>query len=311
MWRFVVKRILTLLPVLLGVAFIVFSLLYITPGDPARIVLGEQVSEEAIKEFRRAEGLDDPFFVQFGRYIYKAVTKGDIGVSYVTKRPVMADILAAFPPTVLLSALAVLVAIIIGIPCGIVSAVKQYSIFDSVVMIFAMIGISMPIFWSGLLLILFFSVNLGWFPSSGFDSFSAMVLPSVALAAQSVAIITRMTRSSMLDVVRQDYIRTARAKGQKESVIIWSHALKNALIPIVTIVGLQFGNLLGGALITESIFSIPGIGRLMVDAIKMRDYPVVQGGVLFIAVAFCIVNLLVDILYSYIDPRIKSQYRPS
>jgi peptide/nickel transport system permease protein len=311
MWRFIVKRVLTLLPVLLGVAFIVFTLLYMTPGDPARIVLGEQVSEEAIKEFRRAEGLDDPFLMQFGRYIYKAVVKGDIGVSYVTKRPVMTDILAAFPPTVLLSALAIAVAVIIGIPCGILSAVKQYSLFDSVVMVFAMIGISMPIFWSGLLLILFFSVYLGWFPSSGFDSFSAMVLPAVALAAQSVAIITRMTRSSMLDVVRQDYIRTARAKGQKESVIIWSHALKNALIPIVTIIGLQFGNLLGGALITESIFSIPGIGRLMVDAIKMRDYPIVQGGVLFIAVAFCIVNLLVDILYSYIDPRIKSQYRSS
>lgn len=309
MWKYALKRVLMLIPVLLGVAFIIFSLLYITPGDPARLILGEQVSEEAIKEFRDKEGLNDPFLIQFFNYVYKAVTQGDIGYSYVTKNAVFQDVLAAFPATIKLAALAVIVAVSLGVPFGIISAVKQYSIFDSLVMFFAMIGISMPTFWLGLLLILFFSVDLGWFPSSGFDTPAAMVLPAFALALHSMALIARMTRSSMLEVIRQDYIRTARSKGQLEKLVIWHHALGNALIPVITVIGLQFGNLLGGALLTESIFSIPGIGRLMVDAIKMRDYPVVQGGVLFIAVAFSVVNLCVDLAYAWADPRIKAQYK--
>ncbi|WP_286954654.1 ABC transporter permease, partial [Aminobacterium sp. UBA5277] len=208
-----------------------------------------------------------------------------------------------------LAAFSMFIAIILGIPFGIISAIKQYSWFDSITMIFAMVGISMPVFWLGVLLILFFSVRLSWLPSSGFDTFGAMVLPSITLAAQGVAIITRMTRSTMLEVIRQDYIRTVRAKGQKESLVIWRHALPNALIPVITIAGIQFGQLLGGAVLTESIFSIPGVGRLMVEAIKMRDFPVVQGGVLYIAVAFSLVNLLVDLIYAWIDPRIKAQYR--
>jgi peptide/nickel transport system permease protein len=291
------------------VAFCVFTLLYLTPGDPARMVLGEMATENAIREFRAREGMDKPFLVQFGNYVWKAVTQGDIGRSYVTKRPVMVEIMATFPSTLKLAAFAIVVAIIIGLPCGILSAIKQYSIFDTLAMIFAMIGLSMPVFWLGLLLILLFSVHLRWLPASGFDTFRAMVLPSIALSAQSISMITRMTRSSMLEVVRADYIRTARAKGQKESVVIWVHALHNALIPVVTLCGLQFGHLLAGAILTESIFAIPGVGRLMVESIKARDYPVVQGGVLFVAVAFSLVNLLVDLLYAYIDPRIKAQYK--
>lgn len=308
MFKYISRRILFLLPVLLGVSFIVFSLLYITPGDPARMVLGDQATEEAVQEFRNKEGLDDPFLVQYGRYVYKAI-QGDIGRSYMTRRPVSDEILSAFPATIKLAALSMLIAILLGIPFGIISAIRQYSLFDSVTMIFAMVGLSMPVFWLGILLILFFSVQLRWLPSSGFDSLAAMILPSITLAAQSVAIVTRMTRSSMLEVVRQDYIRTARAKGQKESVVIWRHALGNALIPVVTVVGLQFGHLLGGAVLTESIFSIPGVGRLMVEAIKMRDYPLVQGGVLYIAIAFSLVNLLVDLVYAWVDPRIKAQYK--
>lgn len=308
MFKYIARRILLLLPVLIGVTFIVFSLLYLTPGDPARMVLGDQATEEALQEFRNKEGLNDPFLVQYGRYVWKAL-HGDIGRSYMTRRPVSNEILSAFPSTIRLAALSMIIAVLLGIPFGIISAIRQYSLFDSVTMIFAMVGLSMPVFWLGILLILFFSVRLGWFPSSGFDTFAAMVLPSVTLAAQSVAIVTRMTRSSMLEVVRQDYIRTVRAKGQKESVVIWRHALGNALIPVVTIVGLQFGHLLGGAVLTESIFSIPGVGRLMVEAIKMRDYPLVQGGVLYIALAFSLVNLLVDLLYAWIDPRIKAQYK--
>ena len=309
MLRYIVRRVLFLIPVLLGVAFCVFTLLYLTPGDPARMILGDLATEEAVQEFRNREGLNDPFLIQFGNYVWKAVTKGDIGRSYVTKRSVAQEVLAAFPATLKLSALAMVIAILVGLPCGILSAIKQYSLFDTVTMIFAMIGLSMPVFWLGLLLILLFSVHLRWLPSSGFGTFKAMILPAVSLSAQAISMVTRMTRSSMLEVVRADYIRTARAKGQKESVVIWVHALHNALIPVVTLCGLQFGHLLAGAILTESIFAIPGVGRLMVTSIMQRDYPMVQGGVLFIAIAFSIVNLLVDLVYAYIDPRIKAQYK--
>jgi len=309
MLRYIVRRVLFLIPVLLGVAFCVFTLLYLTPGDPARMVLGDLATEEAVQEFRNREGLNDPFLIQFGNYVWKAVTKGDIGRSYVTKRSVAQEVLAAFPATLKLSALAMVIAILVGLPCGILSAIKQYSLFDTVTMIFAMIGLSMPVFWLGLLLILLFSVHLRWLPSSGFGTFKAMILPAVSLSAQAISMVTRMTRSSMLEVIRADYIRTARAKGQKESIVIWVHALHNALIPVVTLCGLQFGHLLAGAILTESIFAIPGIGRLMVSSIMQRNYPVVQGGVLFIAIAFSIVNLLVDLVYAYIDPRIKAQYK--
>lgn len=309
MLRYIVRRVLFLIPVLLGVAFCVFTLLYLTPGDPARMVLGDLATEEAVQEFRNREGLNDPFLVQFGNYVWKAVTKGDIGRSYVTKRSVAQEVLAAFPATLKLSALAMVIAILVGLPCGILSAIKQYSLFDTVTMIFAMIGLSMPVFWLGLLLILLFSVRLRWLPSSGFGTFKATILPAVSLSAQAISKVTRMTRSSMLEVIRADYIRTARAKGQKEFVVIWVHALHNALIPVVTLCGLQFGHLLAGAILTESIFAIPGVGRLMVSSIMQRDYPMVQGGVLFIAIAFSIVNLLVDLVYAYIDPRIKAQYK--
>lgn len=298
-----------LIPVLLGMSFVIFTMMYITPGDPARLILGEQASEEAIQDFREKEGLNDRFFVRFAGYVYRAVRHGDIGYSYVTKNPVIKDVAAAFPATVKLAFLAVAVSVMIGVPFGIISAVKQYSIADSAVMMLAMVGVSMPSFWLGLLLILFFSVELGWLPSSGFDTPAAMVLPAIALGLHSMALILRMTRSSMLEVIRQDYIRTARSKGQLEKLVIWRHALGNALIPIITVIGLQFGNILGGAVLVESIFSIPGIGRLMVDSIKMRDYPVVQGGVLWIALACSIVNLCVDLAYAWADPRIKTQYK--
>lgn len=308
MLRYFLKRCAMLIPVLLGVVFIVFVMLYLTPGDPARMVLGEQAPQADVDQLRNEMGLEDPFLLQFTRYVGKAVFQGDIGRSYITKRPVWDELMTAFPITLKLSALAMGIALLVGIPCGIVTAVRQYSVFDNVVTIFALAGISMPVFWLGLLLILLFTVKLGWLPPSGFDSFSAMIMPAVTLGLQSVAIITRMTRSSMLEVIRQDYIRTARSKGQKESVVIRKHALPNALVPVVTIAGIQFGILLGGAVLTEIIFSIPGLGRLMVSSIEMRDYPMVQGGVLFIAVAFCFVNLSVDMLYAWLDPRIKSQY---
>lgn len=309
MFKYILRRIILLIPVLTGVAFCVFLLLYLTPGDPAKMVLGDQATEEAVQEFREHEGLNDPFWVRFGTYVYKIVAKGDLGRSYASKTPVMDELMSAFPATMKLAGFAIFIAIIIGIPCGILSAIKQYSFFDTVTMILAMIGLSMPVFWLGLLLILLFSVHLRWLPSSGFGTFKAMVLPSFALSAQSISMVTRMTRSSMLEVIRADYIRTVRAKGQKESVIIWNHALRNALIPVVTLCGLQFGHLLSGAVLTESIFAIPGVGRVMLTALMARDYPMVQGAVLCISAAFSIVNLGVDILYAFIDPRIKAQYK--
>ncbi|MDI9502575.1 MAG: ABC transporter permease [Tissierellia bacterium] len=308
MTKYVIKRILFLIPIMLGVSFIVFALLYITPGDPARNALGPSAPEEAVVQLREEMGLDDPFLVQYGRYLKNIATKGDLGSSYISKLPVSQEILSRAGTTIRLAFFAILFAVLLGVPIGIISAIKQYSIFDNITMIFALIGISMPVFWLGLLLIMLFSVQLGWLPASGFSTPAQMILPSIALGAQSVSVITRMTRSSMLEVIRKDYIKTARAKGQRENVVIWRHALGNALIPIITITGIQFGQLMGGALMTEVIFSIPGIGRLMVDSIKMRDAPMVLGCVLFVAVAFAIVNLVVDLLYTFVDPRIKTKY---
>jgi len=309
MHKYILNRILMMLPVLLGVSLVVFSMMYFTPGDPARLILGETASETEVRELREEMGLNDPFLLQYGRYLKKAVFEGDLGTSYVTGRPVVTEIVARFPTTMLLAVLSVCISVLIGIPTGIISATRQYSIFDNLAMILALVGVSMPNFWQGLVLIIVFSLHLGWLPASGFYGPAYWILPALTIGTSTAATITRMTRSSMLEVIRQDYIRTARAKGQTELVVILKHALKNALIPIITVIGLQLGRGLGGAILTESIFSIPGLGKLMVDSIKARNYPVVQGGVLFIAVMFSFINLLVDVLYAYADPRIKSQYK--
>ena len=308
MLKYTLRRLLMLLPVLAGVALIVFTLLFITPGDPARMALGEDAPAEAVEQFRINYGLNDPFLVQFSRYCLNAL-KGDIGRSYVTKTAVSEELWARFPITLKLAFWAVVLGVVLGLPFGIICAIRQYSFFDSLTMVLALIGVAMPNFWLGVLLILLFSVELEWLPPSGFNTFAEMVMPVFTLSGGTLAVITRMTRSSMLEVIRSDYIRTARAKGQRESVIIWRHALPNALIPILTIVGMQFGSLLGGAILTETVFSIPGVGRLMVESIKMRDFPVVQGGVLYIAVVYCFMNLAVDLLYAWVDPRIKARYR--
>ncbi len=308
MFKYILKRLLYLIPVLLGVSFIVFSLLYLTPGDMARNALGPSASEAAVKALRIEMGLEDPFLVQYGRYLKNLIFHFDLGYSYITRSNVTPEIMSRAGATLKLATTAITFAVVVGVPVGIISAVRQYSIFDNVTMVAALIGISMPVFWLGLLLILLFSVKLHWFPSSGYSTPMHMVLPMMALGAQSVSVIARMTRSSMLEVIRKDFIQTAKAKGQRRNKIIWRHALKNALIPIITITGTQFGQLMGGALMTEVIFSIPGIGRLMVDSIMKRDMPMVLGCVLFVAVTFSLVNLVVDILYTYVDPRLKTQY---
>ena len=297
-----------LVPVMLGVALVVFSIMYLTPGVPASLLLGVLASQEEILMLRNEMGLNDPFVVQYLRFVFKAAT-GNLGTSLVTGKPVISEIWARFPATLQLAFWGVVVAILIGIPVGIVSATKQYSLFDTVSMLLALVGVSMPNFWQGLMTILLFSVYLKWLPPFGYGTPAHLVMPAITLGTSTAAIVTRMTRSSMLEIVRQDYIRTARAKGLPEGTVIMRHALMNALIPIITVVGLQFGYLLGGAILTETVFSWPGVGTLLVASIKQKDFPMVQGAVVFIAVVFSLVNLAVDVLYAFVDPRIKSQYR--
>lgn len=308
MHKYVLKRLLLLIPVMIGVTFIVFGIMHLTPGSPAKIKLGEKATPEAIEALEKEMGLDKPFIVQYVKYVKNAV-QGDFGRSYQSNRVVFDEVLSRFPATLKLAVAAMVIAIVIGIPAGIISATKQYTLIDSVTMVLALIGVSMPVFWLGLMLILIFSVKLGWLPSSGAATWSHLILPAVTLGLSSTAIITRMTRSSMLEVIRQDFIRTARAKGVPERTVINKHALRNALIPVVTVIGLQFGSLLGGAVLTESVFSWPGVGKLMIDSIKKQDTPVILACIIFIAITFSVVNLAVDILYAFIDPRIKSQYQ--
>lgn len=308
MLKFIGKRLLMLIPVLIGVSLIVFTLMQLSPGDPAMIILGAQAAPEDIAILRESMGLNDPLIVQFFRFLLGMFTL-DFGTSYKDGMPVLTKLLEALPYTAELTFCAVLLALIIGIPAGIISATKQYSVFDRIASVLALIGFSTPNFWLSIMLILVFSVNLKWLPVSGTGSILHLVLPSIALGVQSAAVFTRMTRSSMLEVLNMDYIRTARAKGLSERVVILKHALKNALIPVITVVGLQIGLLFGGAILTETVFAWPGVGRLMIDSIRAKDTPVVQGGVIFTASIFVFINLLVDILYAYVDPRVKAQYK--
>lgn len=307
MLKFTLKRLASLVVVLIGVSFLVFMLLSLTPGDPVRMMLGESATPEAQEALREEMGLNDPLLVQYGRYMKNIIVHQDLWTSYTTQRPVLGEILNVFPNTVTLAVAAVIIAIVVGIFLGIISAVKQNSLLDNIVMVLALIGTSAPIFWIGILMILLFSVQLGWFPPSGFGSFKQLIMPAIALGLQSTAVVARMTRSSVLEVIRQDFVKTARAKGQKEIVVIVKHVFRNALIPIITVVGLQFGTLLGGAMLTEIVFSIPGVGRLMIDAIKQRDFPIVQGSVLFVAACFSLVNLAVDLLYAVVDPKVSKE----
>ena len=318
MFRYIMRRILMLIPVLLGVTFIVFSLMYITPSDPAQMMLGANASPAAYKQMREDMGLDAPFIVQYGRFLfgykhpvfgYKGLLFGDLGRSYVSNRIIFELILSSFPNTLILSVGALILALLLGIPIGIISATKPYSVADMVFTVFALLGASMPVFWIAMVLIYTFANNLRIFPAiANPRDFLSLVLPIITLSMNSMAIIMRMTRSSMLDVMQQDYIRTARVKGMDEKTVVFKHALRNALIPVVTVAGLQFGSLLGGAVLTEKIFSYPGLGSIMVDAIFQKDTPQILGSVCFVAITFTIINLAVDILYGFIDPRIKSTF---
>ncbi len=307
MLKYIGKRLLLMIPVILGISFILFTIMDLTPGDPARVILGDFASQAEIDALREEMGLNDNFFVRYGRYIGNAVT-GDLGNSYRSSTPVVEEIAARFPATLKIALLAMLFAVLIGIPVGIISAVKQYSIADISSTMLALLFTSIPAFWLGLLLILLFSVRLRLLPAVGSDTWKHMLMPSVSLAAAQMATIIRMTRSTMLEVIRQDYIRTAKAKGAAPKRVIFHHAIKNALLPVITTVGLSISNLLGGALIIENVFGISGLGTLMVNSVKSKDTPLLIGSVMFAAVVAGLVNLGVDVLYTYVDPRIKAQF---
>lgn len=309
MIKFIIKRLVALIPVLLGVSLLVFFILDLAPGDPAKTILGEQARPEDIEALREEMGLNDPFLVRYARYMFD-LCRGDMGESYKTRDPVATEIFSRLPNTAVLALVSTVVAIALALPLGVIAAIKQNSLFDGISMFIALIGISMPVFWMGLLLILLFSVNLGWFPVAGADAgWKSLVLPSFALGFMHMASIARTTRSSMLETIRQDYIRTVRAKGLPENKVIIDHALRNALIPTTTVIGLQMGSMLGGSVLTESVFSWPGIGRFMIQSIQGRDIPSVMGCVIIFALSFALINLLVDLIYGFIDPRIKAQYK--
>jgi peptide/nickel transport system permease protein len=303
MWSYIVKRLLLAIPVIFGVAFLVFAMVRIVPGDPARVIAGEAATLDVVEGIRRDLGLDRPIIQQFGTFI-AGLARGDLGRSIRSRAPVGGELRARVPNTLQLTAAGLLVAIVVGVGAGVISAVRPYSLLDTAVMLVALAGLSMPVFWSGLMLILVFAVRLGWLPAVGTGSLAHLILPAIAIGGSTAAIIARMTRSSMLEVLRSDFIRTARAKGASEAAVISRHAFRNALIPVITVVGLQMGTLLSGAVLTESVFAWPGVGRLLVEGILARDYPIVQAAVLAVALAFVLVNLVVDVLYAIADPRI-------
>lgn len=332
LYKYFIKRLALTIPTLIGVSIIVFLLIHMIPGDPIDIMMGDRITDEAREAMREILGLDLPLHLQYWQWFTSAM-QGDLGISIRSSQPVFQEILDRLPATVELTLVALFIAVLFGILFGVTAARHRNTIIDQSMIGFSLLGVSIPIFWLGMMLIFFFSVMLGWLPVSGrlsmgtaipsitglylvdsllsgnisgfSDALKHLLLPAFSLATVSLALVVRVTRSSMLDVLSEDYIRTARAKGLRERKVVYVHALKNAMIPVVTVIGLQLAKLMGGAILTETVFSWPGIGRLLINAIGFRDYPVVQGVVLFVAFAFILVNIIVDMLYAYLDPRIR------
>lgn len=313
MGTYLLRRVISLIPVLLGISVIAFTLLHLVPGDPALALLGPMARPENLADLREALGLNEPIFVQYVRWLGR-VLQGDLGISIQLRTPVLPVLMERFANTMILTVAATIISTVIGVAAGVISATRQFSFFDRASMVLALFGNSMPAFWLGLMAILIFSLYLRWFPASGMWPITGernlltllhhLTLPAITLGIAAAAVTARITRSSMLEVIRQDYIRTARAKGLRERTVVLGHALQNALLPVLTVIGVQFGFLLGGAVLTETVFSWPGIGLALYNAISIRDFPMVQGGVLVVATSFVLVNLAVDMLYTFIDPRI-------
>lgn len=307
MKKYIAKRLLMMIPVLLGISFVVFGLLELSPGDPAQVILGQRATPESIAALREEMGLNQPFLLRYLKYIL-GILHGDFGVSYRTSLPVMQEILMRLPTTLIVAFGSMVMMVVLALPIGILSAVKQYSILDNVTLAGALLLSSMPGFWLGTIMILCFALQLGWLPAKGGGSFAGYLMPWFALAASSMATLVRLTRSNMLEVIRADYIKMARAKGASEKQVIVRHALRNACLPIVTIIGMNFAKLIGGTMIIEQVFALPGLGTLAVTAVTQLDIPMVMAEVLFVSFIIGIMNLIVDIMYVYIDPRLKSQY---
>jgi len=300
---FVVRRLLLAIPTLIGVLIVTFLLLYVAPGDPVQEMVGERADSATVAQLRRELKLDEPMVTQFAHYA-GGVVRGDLGQSYITRRPIMRDILERFPKTLLLAGTAMLLASVIGITIGVISAQRPGGWFDRLALGASYLGISFPVYWVGLLLILLFAVTLRWLPPSGYGGLRHLILPALALGMRSIAFLARVTRSAMLEVMNSDYIRTARAKGLSERTVVLRHALRNALIPVITVLGLDFGYYLTGSILTETIFSWPGIGRYVVNAIARRDLPAIQGSILFLSIVFVLVNLITDLAYAKADKRV-------
>ena len=312
MSRYIFKRFLLVIPVLLGATLLVFSIMELTPGDPARLMLGNDATQEDIDNLRNQMGLNDPFFIRYARFVVNML-HGDLGTSYRNNLQVSQQVIQRLKNTMILAGAAVAIAVVIGIPVGVISAIKQYTVFDNIVMMITLFLAASPVFWMGLMLVIIFALNLGILPAAGMKNgfpgmLISLILPAFTLSSNTLAVIARTTRASMLEVVRQDYIDTARAKGVAEYNITLRHMLPNALIPIITIIGLSFGGLLGGSVVTESIFAWPGVGRFIVESINFKDTPSILASVVMLSIFSTFVNLFVDILYAFIDPRIKSQY---
>lgn len=304
MAQYLIRRLVVLVPILLGASILIFAVMRLIPGDPARQALGPEATGEQVEVLREAWRLDEPLIVQYLAWLDRAV-QGDLGQSIVSRVPVTEELMTRFPATLQLTIASMVVALVFGLLFGIVSAVNHNSVVDRASMLFALLGICTPTFWLGLILLLIFSVRLQWLPSAGAGGLSHLILPALTLGISAAAVVARVTRSSMIEVFSEDFVRTARAKGLTERLVVGRHALKNALIPVITILGLEFGGLLAGSVITETVFAYPGIGQLLINSINNRDFPIVQGALLLFAVQFVIINLIVDLLYARVDPRIS------
>lgn len=309
MYRYFIKRLLLIIPTMLGVIILVFTIMSITPGDPGRQILGSSAPQSAVDQLNDEFGVNRPFFVRLGDYMWKIITRLDFGESWRTRQSVFVEINARFPITLRLAFIAIIGEMLIGVPLGILAAVKQYSPTDFISTVIAMMLGSVPGFWLGLMLMLIFGIKLGWLPTAGLTSFSHYILPFFTLVLPGASGLLKITRSTMLECVRQDYVRTARAKGAKEKSVIFNHALRNALLPIVTVLGINFAYMLGGSVVIENVFSIPGIGAILVKSINMKDIPQVMAITILFSFTFCLVMVLVDMVYSMLDPRVKAQYQ--
>lgn len=308
MISYVLKRILYLIPIMFGVIILVFLMKVVMPGDPVMELLPAGATDEQRDELRDELGLNDPILKQFGDYVWGIITRGDLGTSYKSKQPVTTELIQRFPKTLIISVIALFGGLIIAVPLGILAAIKQYSWVDNLIVLFTIVGASLPAFWLALMMIMLFSVKLGWFPAMYNGTSMGYVMPIIVVAFGSVSAAVRGVRALMLETIRQDYIRTARAKGQKESIVIVNHAFRNVLVPFVASIGSGLGALLGGSLIIETVFAVPGIGKYITDAVTQRNYPAVQGGIVFLAFIFAIINIIVDICYTVVDPRLKTTF---